>query len=508
MERRVFLKISSGAALGGAIAACGGGGGSPGTPPPTNPPPEPAAASAALQWNKVALAAILTGRTPPPIAARALAITHTAMYDAWAAYDAVALGTRLGAQLRQNAAARTAANQTRAYSYAAYLALVDQFPAQKAAFDLHLTTMGYSPADAIPGDASPAGIGSKAALAVLAYRHSDGANQLGDLAPGGVPFADYSGYVPRNPPLAVVEPTPRSAIPYPGHWQPLRFRDAGGVVRTQSYLTPFWGEVKPFALASGQQFRPGPPAAFGTPAFDEQARLLVETQRDLSELQMALADFWAGGTAGELPTTYWSAFAQMISRRDRLDADGDIKLFFALANANFDAGIAAWDAKRAFDSARPITAIRYLYAGQSVSSFGPDGPAAGLRLVPGEVWMPYHLASAPTPNHPDHVSGHSTYSAASAEVLRRFTGSDRFEHSVTLKARSLLFDPALPRADLTLTWPTFSAAANEAGNSRILAGIHFPMANEAGKSLGTQVGAAAYKRAQNYWLGRCVATCT
>lgn len=505
MDRRIFLKAGSGAALGAAIAACGGGGGAPGTP--GRPAPPPAAASAVIGWNNVALAAILLSRTPPPQAARALAIVHTAMYDAWAAYDAVAVGTRLGAQLRQPAALRTEANKTRAYSFAAYAALLDQFPDQKAAFDLHLAALSYAAADVQAGDASPAGIGSAAALAVLAYRRQDGANQTGELAPGGIPFADYSGYLPRNPPLSVFEATRRSAIPYPDRWQPLRFRDTGGVVRTQSFLTPFWGQVSPFALSSGRQFRPGPPAAFGTAAFDEQARLIVETERNLSEAQMVQADFWAGGTAGELPTTYWSRFAQAVSRRDRLDADADIKLFFALANANFDAGIAAWDAKRAYDSARPITAIRYLYAGQSVSSYGPDGPAGGLRLVPGEAWLPYHLPSAPTPPHPDHVSGHSSYSAASAEVLRRFTGSERFGHSVTLKARSLLFDPALPRADTTLSWPTFAAAVSEAGHSRILAGIHFPMANEAGKQLGTQVGAAVFERAQNYWMGKCLAAC-
>src|SRR5437016_4357816 len=46
-------------------------------------------------WNQAALDAIRTTRTSPPVAARAMAVTHTCMFDAWAAYDDVAVGTRL-----------------------------------------------------------------------------------------------------------------------------------------------------------------------------------------------------------------------------------------------------------------------------------------------------------------------------------------------------------------------------------------------------------------------------
>ena len=55
---------------------------------------------------------------------RALAIMHTCMYDAWAAYDSTAKGTRLGASLRRPANERTLANKQKAISFAAYLAAV------------------------------------------------------------------------------------------------------------------------------------------------------------------------------------------------------------------------------------------------------------------------------------------------------------------------------------------------------------------------------------------------
>jgi len=46
-------------------------------------------------------------------------------------------------------------------------------------------------------------------------------------------------------------------------------------------------------------------------------------------------------------------FGQFVSRRDGHTLDQDVKLFFALANAVFDASIVAWDCKRAYDYVRP-----------------------------------------------------------------------------------------------------------------------------------------------------------
>ena len=499
MERRIFLKIGTGAALGSALAACGGGhhhyGGG-------TPPPEPVRTKVATAWNKVALDAIRAVRPSPPIAARALAIVHTAMYDAWAAYDKVALGTRHGAVLRRPLAEQTLPNQVRAFSYAAYAALLDQFPAQKTAFDAYMAALAYRLADASGAVTTPAGLGTLAARSVIDYAHADGANQLGNMTLGGQPFADYSGYVARNAPLVVAQATPAGAIADPSRWQPLVYRDAGGVLRTQAYVLPFWGQVKPFALTSGSQFRPAAPAVLGSAAFMDQAIHVVQTVCNLSETQKVMADYWAGGTAGELPSGTWSQFAQFVSRRDGHDEAADIKLFFALANALFDAGIAAWDAKHAYDSARPITAIRHLLCDTLISSYGFDGPAGSLRQVTGASWVPYHLPTFPTPSFPEHVSGHSTYSAASATVLRLFTGSDAFSHSVTVAAGGMLFDPRLPNAPVTLAWDTFSSAAREAGASRIYAGIHFPNADAGGRTIGELVGAAVFAKAQGYWLGR------
>ena len=121
----------------------------------------PAAADTIVtNWNAVALQAIRETHPGPPIVARALAITHTAVFDAWAAYDDKAVGTRLGATLRRPVGERTDANKKAAMSFAAYRALVDLFPSEKALFDAKLSALGYDPANTSTDVTTPAGIGN------------------------------------------------------------------------------------------------------------------------------------------------------------------------------------------------------------------------------------------------------------------------------------------------------------------------------------------------------------
>jgi hypothetical protein len=150
--------------------------------------PQPARAAGdnlVLVWNEEALESIRKLPPGPTPAARALAIVHTAIYDAWAAYDPLAVGTRLDAKLRQPEAERTQANKDKAVSFAAYLALVDLFPARQAVLAQRMQDLGF----AIDGtDTSTAAtVGRVAAQAVVDYRRGDGSNQLNG-------YADTSGY--------------------------------------------------------------------------------------------------------------------------------------------------------------------------------------------------------------------------------------------------------------------------------------------------------------------------
>src|SRR5882724_5115185 len=103
--------------------------------------------NAVVRWNRALLRAIEQASPGPTIAARAMAILHTCMYDAWAAYDPVAVGTRLGGALRRPIAEQGPAEKAEAVSYAAHLAAVDLFPHQVASFDEQLRAQGFDPAN-------------------------------------------------------------------------------------------------------------------------------------------------------------------------------------------------------------------------------------------------------------------------------------------------------------------------------------------------------------------------
>ena len=156
--------------------------------------------NAVLRWSEQTLAAVRVLKTGPTVNARALAIVHTAMYDAWSAYDATAVPTRRPAGwARRPAAERTDAYKSQAVSYAAYRALLNLFPARTSDFEGLMTGMGYDPEDASTDPASPTGVGNAAAAAALAFRATDGSNQANG-------YADTTGYVPVNTPDKVSDP--------------------------------------------------------------------------------------------------------------------------------------------------------------------------------------------------------------------------------------------------------------------------------------------------------------
>jgi hypothetical protein len=506
MKRRSFLKLGSVPVVSGTLHACGGNGpggserrptGAPVNGPVAAPADPPAPDNTVTGWTRTALQAVRQARPGPPMAARSFAIMYTCMYNAWCAYDPLAQPTRTP-RARRPLAECTAANKAIAMSYAAYTALVDQFPTQKALIDSYMSSLGYDAAQTSTGAAA---LGLSAARIEVEYCHRDGANQLGDLAPSGVPYADYTGYAPKNPPMMVALPTTRDGIPAPGNWQPLTYADAAGVVRTPLFLSAAWERVKPFALDSGGQFRPGPPPAYGSAEYVEQVARILEMQAALTEEQKLIVEYWADIAGTDLPPGHWLRFGLFVSARDRHTDDQDMKMFFALANALEDAAIAAWDAKRAYDSVRPITAVRYLMSGQTITGYGLPGPEAGLRSIDGAIWVPYQPMTFPTPPFPEFVSGHSSFSAAAAEVLRSFTGSDAFGASHTQAPHSMAIEPELPSTELTLGWATFSAAAEQAGISRLYGGIHFDSGNTAGQAMGRKVGALAFATARRLWQG-------
>jgi PAP2 superfamily len=455
------------------LVACGGGGDSASTNNPSQPINQSYQASTVVAWNTVAIDAIRTGTLGPPAVARALGMVHTAMFDAWAAYDERALAVSANAPAKRPAAERTEDAKNAAVSVAAYRVLLDLYPAQKDKFDAALKAQGLAPENTGTTDGSPTATGNAAAAALLAFRRVDGSNQANG-------YADTSAYTPVNTPTAMKDVN---------YWQPQTFCNG----RTPGYLLPHWGTVAPFALANGSAVRPTQgPAKLGEPKFTQQALDLIAISAGLNEYQKTVAEYWADGPASETPPGHWFLFAQSTSAYYRYTLDQDVMLYMILGNAMHDAAIATWDTKRAFNSARPITTIRELFKDQTVKSWVKD---KGVVEVKGQDWVPYQPCSFITPPFAEYTSGHSAFSSAAAEILKRYTGSDNNTYSTLIKAGTLKTEHNIPSKDVTITWPTFTAAADEAGMSRRFGGIHFEDGDLVGRKIGRDVADQVWKKA-------------
>ena len=450
--------------------------------------------TAAYRWLEIVLEASARSveRTSPrpTVLSREMAIAATAMYDAWAAYDAKAVGTRLGATLRRPPRERTQANQEKAIAYATHRALVGLYPEDGQWLDDQMRAVGFDPHDASSDPTTPQGVGHTVAAALLAYRKDDGANQLGDArGSNGKPYSDYTGYKSRNPPGQIVDPD---------RWQPIPFSDGKGGTVYVDYLTPHWGHVKPFALERADQFRPAPYPKVGTPELAKDVAQVMAFNASLTNEQKALVELMRDGPRSTGQSGHWLRFAEDVSRRDHDDLDRDVKLFFSVANVVFDAFIACWEAKRFYDSSRPWTLVRYLYRGKQIKGYA--GPCKGTATIDASAWQPYSPATFVTPPFPGYPSGHSTASAAAATMLKLITGSNRFEVVAHRNAGELTEAGCHPVA-VDLELPTFSGTAELAGISRVMGGYHIQADNLAGLELGRKVANYSWPKYQAYFDG-------
>lgn len=510
------------------------------------------AQSVAVRWNQVALEAVTHSRLLPTATGWRLHVLSVAMYDAWTAYHPSAapyasgqLGFATGSTLRRPEHEHTPENRDQAVSFAAFRVLHALFPEQRGLFVEAMVDLGFAPPFVGADPDTPAGIGEETAMRVLAWCAGDGSNFL-----NGFEQAMSTTYPELYRPVNAADPlapnAPGGADFDANRWQPLRvpngsLRDAAGnaifdnsdpsTYTDQQFITPHWGAVRPFALTSSDQFRPPPPPQAGsgesytdslgrTMTNDEAWHLQVEEviaiNAALTDRQKVIAEFWADGPRRWSPAGHFNQIAQGLSIRDRHTLEDDVKMFFAMNGALFDAGIAAWDAKRTYDFVRPVSAVRHKYYGRLLRGWG--GPTRGTRLVRGEEWLPFQPLTFVSPAFAEYVSGHSTFSLAAREVLRAFTGSDRLYDGVTrldadydgdgeldLLGRhvtlpgSLVTESSTPRETVVLRWPTLLDAAQESGISRLYGGIHFLDGNLQGQELGRRVGEQAWWYARLYW---------
>jgi hypothetical protein len=393
----------------------------------------PAHAGTVLDWNAVVLDVIRLMRLTPPMASRELAIVNVAAYDAVCAADGL-----LCRPYHYNGPAVAGASPAAAAAAAAYRVLARLEPGVAARAPALASRMqGLYRRDTgdarMPSTAAGIALGEQRADDLLALRAHDGFN---------------------------VSPPPYYGSPKPGAWRPTPPDLAPG-------LLPQWATMPPWTMHSPAQFRPpGPPpmrSANWTGSFNMTEALgpADGAVRNPERTQIAL--FWADDEGTETPPGHWIDIASGIAAEKHLNIVDEARLMALLSTAEADAAIVAWDAKYAYSTWRPVTAIN-------------DAADSGnAEVTPDPVWKPL-LA---TPPFPEYVSGHSTFSSAAVTILARFFGGDVADFSARTDAPRL--------RGVVRHFTSFSAAAEEAGMSRIYGGIHFRFSHRDGAVAGSKL---------------------
>lgn len=441
----------------------------------------------AYKWGKVALLATANDtekfRPRPTVTSRMLGLVWTAVFDAWSRYDDKAVPVYLKDIERVPESNRTIKNKEKAISYAAYRTMLTYFFSDSVMLRTTMKDLGFDPDNHSLDPTTPEGIGNLAAQTIIEERLNDGSNQLGTVTGSkGNIYADYTGYQPVNS---------ADTLKDIKHWQPKYFSDGKGGKFAPACLTPHWGKVKPLLLDSADQFRCPPPPAIGSAQLEKEVMEVVNLQANITNEQKALVEFMRDGPKSVQQAGHWLIFAQDVSVRDQHTLDQDVKMYFAVEAAAMDGFIACWDTKMQYDFVRPYGLVHYYFKDKKIRGWA--GPEKGMVDMLGQEWRPYSPETFLCPPFPSYVSGHSTISAACAEILRLYTGSDDFGVEVKRKPGEMT-EPNRAGPEVTLKFPTFTETANMAGISRVIGGYHIQCENEEGLKLGRNVASAIWKK--------------
>lgn len=205
-------------------------------------------------------------------------------------------------------------------------------------------------------------------------------------------------------------------------------------------LTPLFGKVKMWNVATVEEVRPGPPPAPNSPEFIKDAEELKKYAKKTTTEQRKIANWWQDGLGTYTPPGHWNRFAKESIVQYKLNPIRSARVFAYMNMAIVDAGISCWDTKYYYHYPRPIQTI------------------PGFKTILG------------TPNFPAYTSGHSTFSGAAAEVLSYFFPAEETQ---------------------------FRKWAQEAADSRVYGGIHYRFDSEVGLDQGRKVGTYSVNRAKN-----------
>lgn len=384
-----------------------------------------------LKWNLQALNSIRAEKTPPPIASRALAMTHVAIYDALneiegdhRPYNYTFPGVSL-LNPSPNVAASTAA----------YIVLSKLYPTRDAIFRAEWLA-SFSLGDGALRNAAGVAWGTYIGNLVVRNRNGDGSTRVVNYVPG-------TGCLNWRPTLPVFAPA----------------------------LLPQWPRVRPFGVSNVIFFRALAPPAVSTKkfgdAYSEVYSLGSASSTTRTADQTQIAYFWEDGAGTVTPPGHWQVITRGLSDQFLLPRIENARLFALLSIAQADAAISCWDSKYRHNYFRPIQGIRE--------------KCFNRRDLPQDVnWTPL----LPTPPFPAYTSGHSTFSGASARVLALYFGTDNIAFSGPSPDPQRWPD-VLP--GVVRSWTSFSQAAAEAGQSRIYGGIHWQFDNTEGLAAGRAI---------------------
>jgi hypothetical protein len=382
---------------------------------------------------------------------RMYAMTHLAIHDALNAIDRryrqYGPPFPAAADSSVDAAVATAARDV---LVAAVRKIPAPFPSSCINAGVHSVEVDYAAAlSGIPGGASKThGIaaGRHAAAGVVAKRSNDGSD---------TPLIDatyHQGTIP-----GAYRFTPGSAFAF----------------------APGWGTVTPFVLRSGSQFRADRPYQVTSSRYakdvNEVKRLggngtSTPSRRTREQTEVAL--FWL-----ESSPLVWNRIARTVATHRHLDAWEQARLFALLDMGMADGYISSFETKYHYAFWRPVTAIQHAEI---------DG---NPQTVADPTWTPLR----PTPAIPDYDSAHSVEGAVAAGIMRRFFGTGHI--SFTACSRTVPAPGTCTGSSPTLrTFTSFSQAADENAESRILIGFHFRAASEAGLVHGDRIAESATGR--------------
>lgn len=408
----------------------------------------------------------------PGRASRAMAVVHIAMYDA---VNAIAGGFQSFTGIPS---ARPGTSMNAAIAQSAHDTLVSLFSSQESSID---QLLAEDLANIPDGRAKSDGIllGRRAAKAILALKGSDGSDHPEPAV--GV------GFITSND---------------PGKWR----QDPISLIPLA--LGANWGQVTPFVLKSGSQFRTPPPPAMDSleyaVAYNEVKQLGgdgITTPTVRTQDQTEIGIYWAYDGVPSLcaPPRLYNQIAVHIA--DQMGtSDVDLARLLAIMNtAMADAGIAIWESKFFYQCWRPITGIREADEGTGPTGIGDGNPGTVCDPSFSPLGAPASNLTGPnfTPPFPAYPSGHAGFGGAIFTVLRSFYGTDNIaftfvsdELNGVTKDNSGNVRPLLPRS-----FTSFSQAEEENGQSRIYLGIHWAFDKTEGIAQGRKVASYILKRA-------------